>query len=179
MLLMSTIQIPTETSVGPASAPGRSIQTRAISAQLNDRYLCCLAVQPDCSSKLRRQRQESHRSKQTQILSSWLDLSLNALSRLIGSEAGGVRRYRNRLHHELPDRNDRTQRKECVTQKERRRCFTAPRRRPSRRRPGRLRSWHRWRRAERKSKRARPVGPDARAGLRRRNVSIFPWSHHR
>src|SRR6266550_4618791 len=73
-----------------------------------------LAVQPGCSSKLRWQTQESPRRKQTQILCSWLDLSLDALSRLIGSEAGGVRRHRNRLHYELPDRNDRTQNEECV-----------------------------------------------------------------
>jgi len=43
---------------------------------------------------------------------SWLDLSLDALSRLIGNEAGGVRRHRNRLYYELPDRNDRTQNEE-------------------------------------------------------------------
>ena len=92
----------------------RYFQLWAIFAQLNDRYRCCLAVQPGCSSKLRWQTQESHRRKQTQILCSWLDLSLGALSRLIGSEAGGVRRHCNRLHYELPDRNDRTQNEEYV-----------------------------------------------------------------
>ena len=89
-------------------------QRWAIFAQLNDRCLCCLAVQPDCSCKLRWQTQESHRRKQTKISCSWLDLSLDALSRLIGSEAGGMRRHNDRLHYELPDRNDRTQRKESV-----------------------------------------------------------------
>jgi hypothetical protein len=89
-------------------------QTRAIFAQLNDRYRYCLAVQPGRSSKLRWQTQQSHRRKQTQILCSWLDLCLDALSRLIGSKAGVVRRHRNGLRHELPDRDDRTQNEECV-----------------------------------------------------------------
>jgi hypothetical protein len=50
-------------------------QTRAIFAQLNDRYPCCLAVQPDCSSKLRWQTQESQGRERTQILSAWTKIS--------------------------------------------------------------------------------------------------------
>ncbi len=43
-----------------------------------------------------------------------LDAAGRCRCRLIGSEAGGMRRHNDRLHHELPDRNDRTQNEESV-----------------------------------------------------------------